>query len=152
MKTIIGTFETEIDALTIPPDYVEVTITVEELCRERYSGRWGQSATYEEVLLSMLQAQGIRMVGSPPQKIDMPFVLTNFLGEIVVKQRLVDPDAPKIQDYPAQRLQERFNLSADKLKAAVKPLFFAMLDHNITTVNVERTGNKVMLTVDGKQI
>lgn len=49
-------------------------------------------------------------------------------------------------------LQARFGISHDEMRANIKPLFMFMLDHGMTSITIDRTGNQCLVSVDGNQI
>lgn len=49
-------------------------------------------------------------------------------------------------------LQKRYGVTQEQLREQIKPLFMFMLDHGISTLAIDRDGNKCLVSIDGQQI
>lgn len=56
-------------------------------------------------------------------------------------------------EFPAQDdLVRKYGVSSDQLRAAIKPLFLFMYDHEIPDVTIKRDGAKCVITINGQNI
>jgi hypothetical protein len=68
--------------------YIEVRISFEDYMEERKGGKWGESTSKEDVLMSMFRERGVRMDGDKDMKPVPPVeIITDDVNHVfIIKQ------------------------------------------------------------------